>query len=170
METLLRVLGALCFVAFLGAYGWQREKEMDSDGYLCVRFHGVRYALMAVIAFCGVGALWAITKPDAEWETLLVFLAFAGVSGALAMLFSAYMIVLKDGAILVQRPPLPSRVCSLSNLVAIEDKRATVVLRFRNGGPLRISPLLSGKTAFLSQVRALTNASSATRETRAPQA
>ena len=155
------LVGAL--VGLLGSlFYWRRRQELDAYGNPCLRFCGPRYGIPLVGIFFLVTGLRNLSDPFHQKypENSLIEFGFAAFALITSIYFVVYRVSFTHDCLERHAWPLAPLRYSIDELESVEEKGEAATLRFKGARQFKISPLLSGKKAFLARVRALTSGSS----------
>jgi hypothetical protein len=136
---------------------WRRKEEIDSDGNLCLRYFGPRYAIpLTAVTWIGIG-LYHLHDPMYERhpENFYFLIGLAALSVLASIHFVLYRITLREKTIERVQWPLKPRQYSLDELTLIGEKRRQTILHFRGGDTLTIQLLLSGQPRFIERMQTL---------------
>jgi len=142
---------------FVGVVSWRRDCELDEHGNPCLRFLGPRFFMPLSSIIWLVVAAKNLSDPFHQKypENSVVEFAFATLSLLGSVLFVPYRIVLTPDGIERRAWPLNPLRYPLSELAGIEERLNSFTIFFRGERRLKVNALLSGKKAFIDEVRRL---------------
>jgi hypothetical protein len=156
---MLRGMLWAAFVGILvGVVSWRRDCELDEHGNLCLRYLGPRFFVPLSGIVWLVVAVKNLSDPFHQKypENSVIEFGFATLSLLASVLFVPYRIVLAPDGIERRAWPLNPLRYPLSELESIEERVSGFTIFFRGERRLKVTALLSGKKAFIDEVRRLT--------------
>ncbi|WP_346837276.1 hypothetical protein [Microbulbifer sp. SAOS-129_SWC] len=135
---------------------WRRERELDDFGKPCLRFCGPRFGIPLVGVFFLLAGLNNLGDPFylRHPENFVVMFGFSLFAFVGSVYFVFYRVSVRNGVVERHAWPLSVTRYSLQELESVDEHGDNVSLRFTGGRAYKISPLLSGRSAFIKYVRA----------------